>query len=595
MLCSTQTFVVEGATRALKLVLQSDGVSSAPLLESAPLTCLISLLSSSNLALAQTSCDVLTKCCSPSHQCATITTQGAVQPLIALALSGHRGGSSGTILHSGSQAAALHTLSLLLLHATVAVTQLLQSQPCPLRQLHLLLRSRTPRVKLYAASCISCVGVGDVMRAPDGAAGMVQAHSQAQSHALPVLLKLLGDSDLCGEVPAVLARLLEDNVNLRRAASDAGAVKILAGFLAGGHTYPGVREASLGALASICLTQDDARKQLIEAKALIHIIAALSDSSSGVRCAATMCIMALTRSVKALRTNLLDPNIAGLLCILLEDDSPAVQLHAAAAVCNLVLEFSAVKDAVLSNGGMKRLVALTSSELPALRLHSTWALRNMVYKSEPSIRAALMQELTWPMMQRLLTDVDEPVVEQAVCILRNLCMETPSNITAALAWAGPELLVVLEEKLDPSRHSSHMVKLHALYTTVNILSGSEAHKDAVLNGNLPSLLLHHLRAPASPTPLTTAPPPPPHTLPPLRDTPHILGLTTIPEPEDVLVLPAVWCVINLTWPDVGGSGAVRARKLRELGMEEGLRGLAGHASADVRERVRTALEQLSSS
>lgn len=61
----------------------------------------------------------------------------------------------------------------------------------------------------------------------------MQAHSQAQSHALPVLLKLLGDSDLCGEVPAVLARLLEDNVNLRRAASDADAVKILAGFLAG--------------------------------------------------------------------------------------------------------------------------------------------------------------------------------------------------------------------------------------------------------------------------------------------------------------------------------------------------------------------------
>lgn len=35
---------------------------------------------------------------------------------------------------------------------------------------------------------------------------------------------------------------------------------------AGGHTDPGTREASLGALASICLTRADARKQLIEAK-----------------------------------------------------------------------------------------------------------------------------------------------------------------------------------------------------------------------------------------------------------------------------------------------------------------------------------------
>lgn len=155
-----------------------------------------------------------------------------------------------------------------------------------------------------------------------------------------------------------------------------------------------------------------------------------------------------------------------------------------------------------------------------------------------------------------------------------------------------------------------MVMLHALYTTVNILSGSEAHKDAVLCGNLPSLLLHHIRAPAEASTRETAPsvetesvqllasPDPLSSL--AARLPRSLKDTLMTQrggsaesaEQDVLVLPAVWCVINLTWPDAGGSGAGRARKLKELGMEEGLRGLTGHASADVRERVRTALEQL---
>lgn len=42
-----------------------------------------------------------------------------------------------------------------------------------------------------------------------------------------------------------------------------------------------------------------------------------------------------------------------------------------------------------------------------------------------------------------------------------------------------------------------MLRQHALFTVVNILTGSDAHKDAVAASNLPTLLLHHMRTGAS--------------------------------------------------------------------------------------------------
>jgi len=54
-------------------------------------------------------------------------------------------------------------------------------------------------------------------------------------------------------------------------------------------------------------------------------------------------------------------------------------------------------------------------------------------------------------MRSLLSDPEEGVQEQAICTLRNLCMDAPDHISAAFLWAGSDLLVAMEEKLDPSR------------------------------------------------------------------------------------------------------------------------------------------------
>lgn len=236
-----------------------------------------------------------------------------------------------------------------------------------------------------------------------------------------------------------------------------------------------------------------------------------------------------------------------------------VQVNAAAAVCNLVLEFSSVKSAVLHHGGVQKLVELTGSPVATLRLHAAWALRNLLYQSDLALKQSVVRALPWPSMRQLLYDPEPPIQEQAVCILRNLCMSAAEHIQMAASWAGPDLMSVLEEKLDPTnRWVAPSMLVHALYTVVNILTGSEAHKAAVMLSNLPVLLLHHMRSSASAE----------------------------------VRLPTVWCVINLTWPEPGQDVASRTRRLKELGFEEALRALANDASLDVRERVKTALDQL---
>jgi hypothetical protein len=49
-----------------------------------------------------------------------------------------------------------------------------------------------------------------------------------------------------------------------------------------------------------------------------------------------------------------------------------------------------------------------------------------------------------------------------------------------------------------SRETSPKLRQHGLYTVVNILTGSEAHKEAVSMSNLPTLLLHHMRTSTTP-------------------------------------------------------------------------------------------------
>ncbi|KAF5838162.1 hypothetical protein DUNSADRAFT_3287, partial [Dunaliella salina] len=79
------------------------------------------------------------------------------------------------------------------------------------------------------------------------------------------------------------------------------AVRALAAILTQPSAEACVREGVLRALGSLCMSRDEVRRQLIDAKVLKHIIEGLKDPADGVRGAGALCVMALSRSVKTLR------------------------------------------------------------------------------------------------------------------------------------------------------------------------------------------------------------------------------------------------------------------------------------------------------
>ena len=61
-------------------------------------------------------------------------------------------------------------------------------------------------------------------------------------------------------------------------------------------------------------------------QAFKHVVSALDSASAGVRASAALCVMALTRSVKTLRSSLLESDVADGLCRLLGEPDSGVQV-----------------------------------------------------------------------------------------------------------------------------------------------------------------------------------------------------------------------------------------------------------------------------
>lgn len=134
---------------------------------------------------------------------------------------------------------------------------------------------------------------------------------------------------------------------------------------------------------------------MIEEKLLPYIVHGLTISNPFIRAAACNCAKSLSRSVKNLRTHLMDAGIAEPLFNLLFDPEIDVQIKASAALCNIVLDFSPMKDNVIRLGGIRKFIELLNSLNSQLRLNAVWALKNMLFQTTIDIKLAVMKELTW--------------------------------------------------------------------------------------------------------------------------------------------------------------------------------------------------------
>ncbi|KAK9717138.1 hypothetical protein K7432_006413 [Basidiobolus ranarum] len=555
--------LIEAAARALKAIFNSPRAPKQHIFETGHMIELVNLLKGFSQAskdilfncpyathVPELVATIIARCCENVEQQMQIVSAGALPLLVDLMSCGH----------AKIQEAALDTLQALCLEnpeigKSVVGTRKNGDQPIEI--MLKLVRDRSKSMQLLAATCLINLSRSDVI--PDHQSDIVLI-------VLPTVVKLLSEPSISREKASfVLAYLVSESEELQKAACDCDAIVKLTSLIcqpdeelsnpeAQAHCDR-IKESALLAIAAISSLKEECRVQVIEAKALPHIVTAMSHRNVGVRAAACQCTRSLSRSVKNLRTSLVDAGIALPLFQLLSDESTSVQTTASATLCNIVLGFSPMKITVLENGGIERLVNLVSSVDSNLRLNAVWALKNLLFQAEPEIKQTVMKHLTYPKLQTLLNDAEISIQEQALNLLRNLACDHETNIEEVFEGIGECSLVSLFENKLKSNYED--IILQTLYTIVNVATGNERHKMAIINSDaiLSSISDYMTHSKAS------------------------------------IRVATVWCIINLTWTEErhGVGYAERVRKLQTLGFESKLSALADDTDLDVRDRVKTAL------
>lgn len=342
------------------------------------------------------------------------------------------------------------------------------------------------------------------------------------------------------------------------------------------------------------------------------------ESFSIVRAAACQCVRSLSRSVKALRTGLVDAGVVDSLLSLVSSPSSSSLLKrtSCAALCNLVLDFSPMKEKVLKLGGVEVLVALVddASIDGELAFNALWALKNLLYLADSKIKMASLALIGRERIESILLRgnfCSTPkwtlgCQEQCLNLLRNLICEKESDITEVIAVFGREnLLTILEGRVR--NPGSGEALQHSLYIIANACTNNareegSSFKDLVMNSNLilPAILQ-------------------------LLNAFNGGGNSLIPWTGSHLVdlqLASLWCLINLSWPappptsnsiiEDPSPAQIQQRRifaLKEMGFEDCLQNLIISISdeislsssstynpqqlSDLRDRVQTCIRNFS--
>ncbi|KAI8916597.1 armadillo-type protein [Powellomyces hirtus] len=604
--------LVEAGARALKAIFQSAEAPHEDVFQASYVESLIRLLTPTTETVGTCSSDravpvrvtevaagILAKVAVTHDNQMQIARSGAI-PLLANVLDARWNASPKV------QEAALDALANLCrdnptISQKVVCCQIYDSAISPIPTIIKLVRDRRPVMRLLAATCLT-----NIYRA--GALPTV-FHQDTILTLMPTLIKLFMEtapiSTLYGsgwatvqeKAPKVFADLVESSEDLQKAALEADAVTKLAAVVIGESAAttvpesnelkaksrkdakrrgnkappaPAIRVSSCGhaervtegflrAIAAICSLREECRKQVIDAKLLPHIVNAMSHPNRRIRSAACECTRSLSRSVKNLRTSLVDAGVAIPLFKLLSDESEDVQLTASATLCNIVLDFSPMKKTVLENGGVERLVDLAKSMDDRLRLNAVWALKNLLFQADSDTKTRVMQELQWDGLLSLIDDAETGIQEQALNLLRNLACGKEVDIEQVFEGLGEErVLDILEAKLTKSASHDDIV-LQALYVIVNVATGNQRHKSAIMNRE--SILL------------------------------SVWGFMS--HSKSSIRVATIWCIINLTWTDDVGSQE-RVARLRALGFEPRLQNMMEDLNMDVKDRVKTAFTNFGS-
>lgn len=560
--------LVEASLRALKAILQLPDIDASHLYDSPSLENLLILLkpqttevatlarSVPTLYTAELVSLIIARSCTNTQRQNLLVQQGAIDLLVKLLLTDS----------VKAQEASLEALSALCKDNKEVGHQIKNYRgpnfEQPMDVLFDLVRSSNQSMQLAAATCLTNLSRSN---------SIPEHNKKIICTVLHTLIKLLSSTGSAQiEAPLILTYLVRDNETMQKAACEADAVCKLVDIisrLSSGATYSELsdyqshdknklEEYALLALAAVSTHKEECRKQVIEAKALPHIVSAMAHPKFGIRAAACLCTRSLSRSVLNLRTSLLDAGIAEPLFKLLDDESTVVQNSALATLCNIVLDFSSMKKHIIDNGGVNKLISLVDSTNQQLRLNAVWALKNLLFQAEPHDKAEVMDRLSYKKLYGLLNDEEQSIQEQALGLLRNLSCGKDLVVCNLFSGIGPQKFInLIEEKL---KSDSELIITPTLYIIVNVATGTTDHKTAIMDSKDILSSIH----------------------------------TFMSHSSSVIRTAAVWCIINLTWTDDSPPGSdclARIRKFRGLGFEKTLKALQSDISLDVKDRAKTAL------
>lgn len=251
-------------------------------------------------------------------------------------------------------------------------------------------------------------------------------------------------------VPAVLAVLINDNVDMQKVAVEAKAISNLSASLKMTFESPlepklapwqpskvsnnlvddrmgdndtdqdnveiplllrremDFREGCLQALAAIALFRDSYRNEICAQGVLTHIMAALEPlhthtnltgtteirgNTTPVILAACSAVQVLTRSVQALRTKLIEAEVIKPIVLLMSSTNADIRIAATMVLTNLAIDFSPMKDGVGESTMVKKLCEQAHSANARLRLESLWALKQLVLNASKKLKQEVVDEL----------------------------------------------------------------------------------------------------------------------------------------------------------------------------------------------------------
>ncbi|XP_024538734.1 armadillo repeat-containing protein 8 isoform X2 [Selaginella moellendorffii] len=541
MLSNGNNKVVEASARSLKMIFQSTLAPKNDMFQGRRIDLILALLNSGNENVSEVAASVLARCCETSEHQKALADAGCLQSLV--------------FLLSGSpkrKEAALDALAALTrgnpdtsaaLAATGAVSTIIRT-----------MKDKSPRARLLACMCLSNIG--------RACHNNYQQEWDIRKSILSTVGKLIDENGQVGEeAPGVLADLVANNEELQKTAFDFNIIERLAEVLQRSCVPEKQLEGVLMALAELCSRLEDSRRKLLELQAQCSIAMALGHESEGVRIAACACIKSISRSVKNLRTTLTDERLVWPLFRLLNDPSPAVQASALSAVSNVVLDFTPHKAVFFQCGGVSQLIQLALSMEPMLRLNAVWALRNLLYLADMSVKEKVMRELTVSTLVDLVCDSEEMVQEQALAFVRNLVYGSVASVQQIFA-ADAAILHAVERQLCVATRPE--ICTQALYVLSNVAAGNEYHKDAVMDFVAPALTGDRSVS--------------------------ILIKFLLDMSNPQLRVAAVWCISNLSFPESPGVGT-RVARLRDAGIQLQLQKMFDDPCTDVKDRVKTTMEQ----